>query len=90
MSIKQFLIKQVAKWKTRNMSEEDQKIFMNIIEKNPDLFEKIAKETEELKKTGKPELYANFEIIKKYQTQLQEVFAGEDPAKIQAIAKNLF
>lgn len=89
MSVKQFLMKQAAKWGTRNMPEAEQKMIMGIIEKNPDLFEKIAKEIEELKKTGKPEMYASFEVMKKYQKELQDTFAGEDPSKLQALAKSM-
>lgn len=89
MSIKQFLMKQATKWGTRNMSESDQKMIMSIIDKNPDLFEKIAKEISEAKNAGKPEMYASFEVMKKYQKELQEVMAGEDPSKLQALAKTM-
>lgn len=43
--------------------------------KNPELFEKIAKEIDALKKSGKPEMYAALDVMKKYQKELQATFA---------------
>jgi hypothetical protein len=45
------------------------------VEKDPKLFEKIAKEIDELKKSGKPEMYAALDVMKKYQKELQALFA---------------
>lgn len=44
------------------------------VEKNPELFTKIAKEIEVLKKQGKPEMYAALDVMKKYQKEMQELF----------------
>ena len=55
---------------------EDQKEMINsLVSLNPELFEKIAKETQELVKQGKPEMYASFEVMKKYQKELQDLTA---------------
>lgn len=75
MGIKQFFTKQAAKYATRNLPEAEQKMIQSLVEANPELFEKIAKETEALVKAGKPEMYALFEVMKKYQKELQEVAA---------------
>lgn len=47
------------------------------VEKDPKLFEKIAKEIDALKKAGKPEMYASLDVMKKYQKELQVLFAKE-------------
>lgn len=73
MGIKQFFTKQAAKYATRNLPEDQKEIINALVEQDPKLFEKIAKETQELIKSGKPEMYASFEIMKKYQKELQEV-----------------
>ena len=75
MGIKQFFTKQAAKYATRNLPEDQKEMIRKLVEVDPALFEKIAKETQELVKAGKPEMYASFEVMKKYQAQLQEVAA---------------
>lgn len=75
MGIKQFLTKQATKYATRNLPEDQKEMINSLVALNPELFEKIAKETKELVKQGKPEMYAGFEIMKKYQKELQEVAA---------------
>lgn len=73
MGIKQFFTKQAAKYATRNLPEDQKEMINTLVNQDPKLFEKIAKETQELIKAGKPEMYASFEIMKKYQKELQEV-----------------
>lgn len=75
MGIKQFFTKQAAKYATRNLPEDQKEMIQKLVEVDPKLFEKIAKETQELVKSGKPEMYASFEVMKKYQKELQEVAA---------------
>lgn len=75
MGIKQFFTKQAAKYATRNLPEDQKEMINTLVGANPELFEKIAKETQELVKQGKPEMYAGFEVMKKYQKELQEVAA---------------
>lgn len=75
MGIKQFFTKQATKYATRNLPESEKEVINALVQENPELFEKIAKETKELMKQGKPEMYASFEVMKKYQNELQEVAA---------------
>ena len=75
MGIKQFFTKQAAKYATRNLPEDQKEMINTLVNQDPKLFEKIAKETQELIKAGKPEMYASFEVMKKYQKELQEVAA---------------
>lgn len=72
--IKEFLLKQALKRGTKDLPKEQQEMLSKAVEKNPDLFAKIAKEIEEVKKTGKPEMYAALDVMKKYQKELQELF----------------
>lgn len=75
MGIKQFFTKQAAKYATRNLPEDQKEMINALVSQDPKLFEKIAKETQELIKAGKPEMYASFEVMKKYQKELQDVAA---------------
>lgn len=72
--IKEFFIKQAVKRGTKDLPKEQQEMLASAVEKNPELFAKIAKEIEELKKQGKPEMYASLDVMKKYQKELQELF----------------
>jgi hypothetical protein len=74
--IKEFLLKQAIKHGTKNLPKDQAEMLQKAVEKNPKLFEKIAKEIDELKKQGKPEMYAALDVMKKYQKELQAAIAG--------------
>lgn len=73
--IKEFLIKQAIKHGTKNLPKDQAEMLSQAVDKDPALFEKIAKEIEALKKSGKPEMYAALDVMKKYQKELQALFA---------------
>ena len=73
--IKEFLLKQALKHGAKDLPKEQVEMLEKAIEKNPKLFETIAKEIEELKKAGKPDMYAALDVMKKHQKELQELFA---------------
>ena len=75
--IKEFLIKQAVKRGTKDLPQEQQEMLAKAVEKNPELFTKIVKEIDELKKAGKPEMYAALDVMKKYQKELQTLFAAK-------------
>ena len=75
MGIKQFFTKKAAQYATRNLPNDQKEMINGMVEQDPVLFEKIAKEIKGLVKSGKPEMYASFEVMKKYQKELQEVAA---------------
>lgn len=72
--IKEFLLKQAVKRGTKNLPKDQQEMLQKAVGKNPELFAKIAKEIEALKKGGKPEMYAALDVMKKYQKELQDLF----------------
>lgn len=74
--IKEFFLKQAIKHGTKNMPKDQAALLSAAVEKNPELFTKIAKEIEVLKKQGKPEEYAAFDVMKKYQKELQGLFTN--------------
>jgi hypothetical protein len=73
--IKEFLLKQAVKHGAKNLPKEQAEMLEQAVVKNPELFEKIAKEIDALKKAGKPEMYAALDVMKKYQKELQATFA---------------
>ncbi|MCX8513690.1 MAG: hypothetical protein ORN26_01465 [Candidatus Pacebacteria bacterium] len=71
------------------MDPAQQQLIMTLMEKNPELFERIAKEIKELTDKGKPEMYASFEVMNKYKKELQELMAGEDMSQLQNVANQM-
>ncbi len=57
---------------------EQREMVMNMVKNNPQVFEKIAKEIEALKKAGTNEMYATMTVMKKYQGELQNLVAQKD------------
>lgn len=74
--IKEFLLKQAVKRGTKDLPKDQQEMLQKAVEKNPELFTKIAKEIEALKKQGKPEMYAALDVMKKYQKELQQAMGN--------------
>jgi hypothetical protein len=72
--IKEFLLKQAVKHGAKNLPKDQQDMLLAAVEKNPELFQKITKEIEALKKAGKPEPYAALDVMKKYQKELAVLF----------------
>lgn len=72
MSLKTFLLKKMLKSKMQGVPETEQEKIFAAIEKNPELFQKIATETQEKMKTGKDQMTAAMEVMQKYQKELQE------------------
>lgn len=51
---------------------EQEKIF-NMIQKNPELFQKIGLEVQEEMKKGKDQMSATMEVVKKYEEELKKL-----------------
>ena len=76
--LKQFAIKKVFQSQMKNVPEEQQKMIMEMIEKNPELFEKIATEVQsELKTNGNNQQAAMLKILPKYQKEILETMSPE-------------
>jgi hypothetical protein len=70
--IKEFFLKRMMQSQLKNMPKDQQEKVMHLIEKNPDLFMKIAKETQDKVKGGKDQMAAMMEVSKKYQGELKK------------------
>ena len=73
MGIKSFLMKKMLKSQMKGVPEAQQDMIIGAVEKNPQLFENIAKEVQELMKSGKDQMSATMEVMRKHQAELQEV-----------------
>lgn len=70
MGIQNFLLKQVAKSKLKNVPEGQRDMLLGMLEKNPEIFKKIGEEIERRKKGGENEMKATMEVMKKYRSEL--------------------
>ena len=72
--IKKFLTKQLLKRQLKDVPESQQEQIMEMVEKKPELFKKIAEEVDRrVKKGGEDQVKASMEVMKKYRSELQEI-----------------
>ncbi len=71
MSIKDFLMKKMLQSQLKGVPQAEQDKLFAMIEKNPDLFQKIALEVQEQMKNGKDQMSATMEVAKKYESDLK-------------------
>lgn len=79
MGIKDFFVKKMLQnqLKKAGLPEQQQNMIIDAVIKNPEFFEKIAKETKALEKQGKPQQAAMMEVMRKYQGELQKIMMGK-------------
>lgn len=69
-----FFMRQLLKSKMKGtIPEADQEKFLNMFEKNPEIFKKIAEEAQEKMKNGKSQMDAIKEVMMKYQGDLKKI-----------------
>ncbi|MFA7216695.1 MAG: hypothetical protein WC095_01785 [Candidatus Paceibacterota bacterium] len=73
MSIKTFLMKKMLKAQMKGVPEAEQDKMIAMIEKNPELFQKMGTEIQAEMKTGKSQMEASMSVAKKYQEELKKI-----------------
>ncbi len=68
--IKKFLMKQAMKSQLKNIPEAEQEKLLDLVERNPDFFENLAKELQEGLKSGKDQQTVALEIMMKHKETL--------------------
>lgn len=71
--VKDFATKKLLERQLRNAPPQQRQMIMTIMEKDPELLQKIAKEIQAEVKAGSSEMAAAMKVMPKYQKQLQEV-----------------
>ena len=72
MGFKDFVTKKVMERQLKNVPPAQRELIMKLMEKNPELFKKIADEVEAAKKAGQDETMASLTVMRKYQPELQK------------------
>lgn len=71
MGLQNFLLKQVASWKMKDMPAAQREQMLQFLEKDPELMKKIGEEIDRrVKKGGEPQMKATMEVMKKYKNEL--------------------
>lgn len=67
----------------KNVPPDQQQLIMELLEKNPKLFEQIAKEMQdELKKNGNNQTQAAMKVLPKYQKEIMSAMSPEMQQKL--------
>lgn len=81
--VKNFALKKVLESQMKNVPEDQKKMIMEMLEKDPALFEKIAKEMQaELKSNGNNQMAAASKVLPKYQKEIMAVMSPEMKEKL--------
>lgn len=70
---KEFLMKKMLK--AKGVPEDQIEMVMTLVEKNPELFTKIAEEIQAKIKGGADQMQASMEVMTKYKDEVQKVMA---------------
>jgi effector-binding domain-containing protein len=81
--LKNFALKKVIDTQMKNVPPEQKQMIMEMLEKDPALFEKIAKEIQaELKSNGNNQMAAATKVLPKYQNEIMAIMSPEMKEKL--------
>jgi effector-binding domain-containing protein len=81
--LKNFAIKKALETQMKNVPEDQKQMIMEMLEKDPQLFEKIAKEIQaELKVNGNNQMAAATKVLPKYQKEIFAIMSPEMKEKL--------
>lgn len=69
--MKNFLLRQAAKWKMKDVPEAQREQILALLEKDPELMKRVGEEIDRrVKKGGESQMKATMDVMKKYRTEL--------------------
>jgi 2-oxo-4-hydroxy-4-carboxy--5-ureidoimidazoline (OHCU) decarboxylase len=74
--IKNFLVRKLVESKMKDVPKEQREMILTLVEKNPELFQKIATEVEVEMKSGKDQMAATMAVMQRHQSDLQSLMAN--------------
>ncbi len=81
--LKNFAIKKALETQLKNVPEDQKQMIMELLEKDPALFEKIAKEIQaELKVNGNNQMSAATKVLPRYQKEIFSIMSPEMKEKL--------
>ncbi len=81
--VKNFAMKKLLEKQMKDAPEDQKQMVMEMLEKDPELFEKIAKEMQaELKTNGNNQMAAATKVLPKYQKEIMAAMSPEMKQKL--------
>ena len=81
--VKDFAVKKLLEKQLKNVPEDQKQMIMTMVEKDPKLFEKIAKELQaEMKTNGNNQMNAAAKVLPKYQSEIMAIMSPEMKEKM--------
>jgi hypothetical protein len=81
--MKEMAMKKMLEKQMKNAPADQKEMIMSMLEKDPELFEKIAKEMQaELKSNGNNQMAAAQKVLPKYQKEIMSVMSPEMKQKL--------
>lgn len=82
-NLKNFAMKKLLEKQLKDAPPEQREMVTALLEKNPEVFEKIAKEMqEELKRNGNNQMGAAMKVLPKYQAEIMAAMSPEMKEKL--------
>lgn len=81
--LKSFAVKKLLDAQLKNVPQEQRDLIMTLVEKDPELFEKVAKELQaEMKANGNNQMSAAMKVLPKYQKEIMDAMPQEMKEKL--------
>lgn len=81
--MKQYAMKKMLQSQMKDVPQDQQDMLMELVEKDPKLFEEMAKEMQaEMKKNGNNQMAAATKVMPKYQEKIMAVMSPEMKQKL--------
>ncbi len=75
MGLKNFLLKKMVSARMQGVPKDEQEKMLALIQKDPALFERIAREVEEKMKSGKDQMTATMEVVRAHEEELKKLMS---------------
>jgi len=81
--VKDFAVKKLLEKQLKGVPEDQKEMIMTMVEKDPKLFEKIAKELQaEMKNNGNNQMNAAMKVLPNYQKEIMAIMSPEMKEKL--------
>lgn len=84
---KQGVVDKLLDKQLKQLPPDQREMVKKMVLEHPELFEKIAKETKELQKSGVPQQQAAMKVMMKYKNDLQKAMGGPQAVRMPGAKK---
>lgn len=73
MSLQDFMMRKLLQSKMKGIPQEEQEKILNMLQKNPELFQKIGMEIQSAVQGGKDQMIAARDVAEKYKEEIRKL-----------------